>query len=173
MTDMLASVGSNDLASLKKRLDEDMGTIGQWFNAYDYSYGLSVNIYSTDLKYGPLRVSPGSIMQSYMSGFQQNNFSMMNTDVFFQMMDNEELLKSQYKVLAGKWPEKYDELLLVLDSEDQINDYIVYTLGLRDPQELKDMINDVMSGEEVENTNKRLEWTYDDFIDMEFALVHS
>ncbi len=173
MTDMLASVGTNDLASLKKRLDEDMGTIGQWFNAYDYSYGLSVNIYSTDLKYGPLRVSPGSIMQSYMSGFQQNNFSMMNTDVFFQMMDNEELLKSQYKVLAGKWPEKYDELLLVLDSEDQINDYIVYTLGLRDPQELKDMINDVMSGEEVENNNKRLEWTYDDFIDMEFALVHS
>ena len=173
MTDMLASVGSNDLESFKKRLDADMGTIGKWFNAYDYSYGLSVNIYSTDLKYGPLRVSPGSIMQSYMSGFQQNNLSMMNTDVFFQMMDNEELLKSQYKVLAGRWPEKYDELLLVLDSEDQLNDYIVYTLGLRDPQELKDMINDVMAGEEVENTNKRLEWTYDDFIDMEFALVHS
>ena len=173
MTDMLASVGSNDLESFKERLDSDMGTIGEWFNAYDYSYGLSVNIYSTDLKYGPLRVSPGSIMQSYMSGFQQNNFSMMNTDVFFQMMDNEELLKSQYKVLAGRWPEKYDELLLVLDSEDQINDYIVYTLGLRDPQELKDMISDVMNGEEVENTNERLEWTYDDFIDMEFALVHA
>ena len=173
MTDMLASVGSNDLASFKKRLDADMGTIGSWFNAYDYSYGLSVNIYSTDLTYGPLRVSPGSIMQSYMSGFQQNNFSMMNTDVFFQMMDNEDLLKSQYKVLAGRWPEKYDELLLVLDSEDQLNDYIVYTLGLRDPQELKDMINDVMNGKEVENTNDRLEWTYDDFIDMEFALVHS
>lgn len=173
MTDLLASVGTNDLESFKKRLDSDMGTIGKWFNAYDYSYGLSVNIYSTDLTYGPLRVSPGSIMQSYMSGFQQNNFSMMNTDVFFQMMDNEDLLKSQYKVLAGRWPEKYDELLLVLDSEDQLNDYIVYTLGLRDPQELKDMINDVMSGEEVENNNERLEWTYDDFIDMEFALVHS
>lgn len=173
MTDLLASVGSNDLAAFKKRLDADMGKIGKWFNAYDYSYGLSVNIYSTDMKYGPLRVSPGSIMQSYMSGFQQNNFSMMNTDVFFQMMDNEKLLKSQYKVLAGKWPEKYNELLLVLDSEDQLNDYIVYTLGLRDPQVLKDMINDVMNGEEVENTNEKLEWTYDDFIGKEFALVHA
>ena len=173
MTDLLASVGSNDLAAFKKRLDADMGKIGKWFNAYDYSYGLSVNIYSTDMKYGPLRVSPGSIMQSYMSGFQQNNFSMMNTDVFFQMMDNEKLLKSQYKVLAGKWPEKYNELLLVLDSEDQLNDYIVYTLGLRDPQELKDMINDVMNGEEVENTNEKLEWTYDDFLGKEFALVHA
>lgn len=173
MTDLLASVGSNDLASFKKRIDDNIDTIGDWFNSYQYSYGLSVNIYSTNMKYGPLRVSPGSIMQSYMSGLQQSSFSMMNTDVFFQMMDNEELLKSQYKVLAGKWPEKYDELLLVLDSEDQLNDYIVYTLGLRDPQELKDMINDVMDGIKVENTNERLEWTYDDFLGMEFALVHA
>ena len=173
MTDLLASVGSNDLAAFKKHSDSKIGTIGDWFNSYEYSYGLSVNIYSTNMEYGPLRVSPGSIMQSYMSGLQQSSFSMMNTDVFFQMMDNEELLKSQYKVLAGKWPEKYDELLLVLDSEDQLNDYIVYTLGLRDPQELKDMINDVMDGKKVENTNKRLEWTYDDFLGMEFALVHA
>ena len=173
MTDLLASVGSNDLASFKKHIDSNIDTIGNWFNSYQYSYGLSVNIYSTNMEHGPLRVSPGSIMQSYMSGLQQSNFSMMNTDVFFQMMDNEELLKSQYKVLAGKWPEKYDELLLVLDSEDQLNDYIVYTLGLRDPQELKDMINDVMDGKKVENTNKRLEWTYDDFLGMEFALVHA
>ena len=173
MTDMLASVGTNDLAAFKKYLDSNMDRIGSWFNAYDYSYGLTVNIYSTNMEYGPLRVSPGSIMQSYMSGFQQSNFSMMNNDVFFQMMDNEKLLKSQYKTLAGRWPEKYNELLLVLDSEDQLNDYIVYTLGLRDPQELKDMINKVMNGEEVENTSDRLEWTYDDFLGMEFALVHS
>ena len=173
MTDMLASVGSNDLAAFKKRIDSNIGTIGDWFNAYEYNYGLTVNIYSTNMEYGPLRVSPGSIMQSYMSGFQQSNFSMMNSDVFFQMMDNEELLKTQYKVLAGRWPEKYDELLLVLDSEDQLNDYIVYTLGLRDPQELKDMITDVMNGKEVENTNDQLEWTYDDFLGMEFALVHA
>ena len=173
MTDLLASVGTNDLAAFKKRVDSNIGSIGKWFNAYDYTYGLSVNVYSTDMKYGPLRVSPGSIMQSYMSGFQQSNFSMMNTDVFFRMMDNEDLLKTQYKVLAGKWPEKYNELLLVLDSEDQLNDYIVYTLGLRDPQELKDMINDVIEGKDVENTNDRLEWTYDDFIGKEFALVHA
>ena len=173
MTDMLGKRRHQRPRSLQEELDADMGTIGDWFNAYEYSYGMSANIYSTDMKYGPLRVSPGSIMQSYMSGFQQNNLSMMNTDVFFQMMDNEELLKSQYKVLAGRWPEKYDELLLVLDSEDQLNDYIVYTLGLRDPKELKDMINDVMNGEEVENNNEKLEWTYDDFIGKEFALVHA
>ena len=172
MTDMLASIGSNDLASFKTYVDSNMDEIGGWFNDYEYSYGISPLIYSTNMEYGVLRVSPGSIMQTYMNNMQNAFVQYANTDVFFQMMDNEELLKTQYKVLAGKWPEKYDELLLVLDSEDQLNDYVVYTLGLRDPQELKDMINEVMKGNEVENNNKQLEWTYDDFIGMEFALVN-
>ena len=173
MTDMLASIGSNDLTAFKKYLDSSMDEIGGWFNDYEYSYGISPTIYSTNMKHGVLRVSPGSIMQSYMNGLQKSMVSYANTDVFFQMMDNQPLLESQFKVLAGKWPTKYNELLLVLDSEDQLNDYIVYTLGLRDPQELKDMINEVMKGNEVESNNDQLEWTYDDFVGMEFALVNS
>ena len=172
MTDMLASIGSNDLTSFKKYLDSHMDKIGPWFNDYSYTYGISPTIYSLNMDHGVLRVSPGSIMQSYMNGMQTAMVAYSNTDVFFQMMNNQELLESQYKVLAGKWPEKYDELVLVLDSEDQLNDYIVYTLGLRDPQELKDMINEVMKGNEVESHEDQLEWTYDDFIGMEFALVN-
>ena len=173
MTDMLASIGSNDLAAFKKHVDNNIETAGEWFNAYEYGYGISPTIYSTDLEYGPLRVSPGSIMQTYMNNMQTAFVSYANMDVFFQMMDNKELLQSQYDVVAGKWPENYDELLLVLRDPNQLNDYIVYTLGLRDPKELKDMINEVMKGNEVENTNEPFEWTYDDFIGMEFALVNN
>ena len=173
MSDMLASIGSNDLAAFRKYFEGQLDDIGGWFNDYEYTYGISPNIYSTDMSHGVLRVSPGSIMQSYMNGLQKSMVSYANTDVFFQMMDNEELLKTQFEVLAGEWPEKYDELLLVLDSPDQLNDYIVYTLGLRDPQELKDMINEVMKGNEVEVDNEPLEWTYEDFVGKEFALVHA
>ena len=173
MSEMLGSIGSNDLTAFKKYLDTNMGDIGVWFNDYEYTYGISPTIYSLDMKYGPLRVSPGSIMQSYMNSMQTAMVAYANTDVFFQMIGNQDLLKSQYKVLAGKWPENYDELLLVLQDPDQLNDYIVYTLGLRDPQELKDMISEVMKGNEVEVNNKPLEWTYDDFIGKEFALVNA
>ena len=173
MTDMLASIGSNDLAAFKKHVDSNIETAGEWFNAYEYGYGISPTIYSTDLQYGPLRVSPGSIMQTYMNNMQTAFVSYANMDVFFQMMDNKELLQSQFDVVAGKWPESYDELLLVLRDPNQLNDYIVYTLGLRDPKELKDMINEVMKGNEVENNNEPFEWTYDDFIGMEFALVNN
>ena len=173
MTDMLSSIGSNDLAAFKKHVDSNIDTAGEWFNAYEYGYGISPTIYSTNLKYGPLRVSPGSIMQTYMNSIQTSMVSYANMDVFFQMMDNQELLQTQFDVVAGKWPEKYDELLLVLRDPNQLNDYIVYTLGLRDPKELKDMINEVMKGNEVESDNEPIEWTYDDFIGMEFALVNN
>ena len=173
MTDMLASIGSNDLAAFKKHVDSSLDTTGKWFNAYEYGYGISPTIYSTDLRYGPLRVSPGSIMQTYMNNMQTAMVSYSNMDVFFQMMDNRELLQTQYDVVAGKWPEKYNELLLVLRDPNQLNDYIVYTLGLRDPKELKDMINEVMKGNEVESDNEPIEWSYDDFIGMEFALVNN
>ena len=102
-------------------------------------------------------MSPGSIMQTYMNSIQTSMVSYANMDVFFQMLDNQELLKSQFEVVAGKWPEKYDELLLVLRDPNQLNDYIVYTLGLRDPKELKDMINEVMKGNEVESNNEPIE----------------
>lgn len=173
MTDMLASIGSNDLAAFKKHVDSNIDTIGDWFNAYEYGYGISPTIYSTDLQYGPLRVSPGSIMQTYMNNMQTAMVAYSNMDVFFQMMDNQELLQTQYEVVAGKWPENYDELLLVLRDPNQLNDYIVYTLGLRDPKELKDMINEVMKGNEVESNNEPIEWTYEDFLGMEFALVNN
>ena len=173
MTDMLASIGSNDLAAFKKHVDSNIGTVGDWLNAYEYGYGISPTIYSTDLEYGPLRVSPGSIMQTYMNSIQTSMVSYANMDVFFQMMDNQELLQTQFDVVAGKWPENYDELLLVLRDPNQLNDYIVYTLGLRDPKELKDMINEVMKGNEVDNNNEPIEWTYEDFLGMEFALVNN
>ena len=172
MSEMLGSIGSNDLKTFKEYLESKADTIDPWFNYYEFSYGISPTIYSTDMTHGVLRVSPGSIMQSYMNSIQTAMISYANTDVFFQMMDNRELLQSQYKVLAGKWPDTYDELLLVLQTEDQLNDYIVYTLGLRDPQELKDMINEVMKGNEVKVEHEPLEWTYDDFVGKEFALVN-
>ena len=173
MTDMLTSIGSNDLAAFKKHVDSNIDTVGEWLNAYEYGYGISPTIYSTDLEYGPLRVSPGSIMQTYMNSIQTSMVSYANMDVFFQMMDNQELLQTQYDVVAGKWPENYDELLLVLRDPNQLNDYIVYTLGLRDPKELKDMINEVMKGNEVDSDNEPIEWTYEDFLGMEFALVNN
>lgn len=172
MSDLFASIGTNDLVSFKQYLDKRKTNIEGLFNSVSYGYGLAPQIYSVDDKYGNIKVSPGSIMSSYMGGFGAQSLAMTNMDVFFEMVDNQKLLKKQYNLAAGKWPAEYNELLLVLQDKNKLNDYIVYTLGMRDPEELKDMINEVMKGNKVKsNDNEALEWSYDDLLSKEFALV--
>ncbi|MBQ0005647.1 MAG: FtsX-like permease family protein [Clostridiales bacterium] len=173
MAQMFANIGTNDLESFNAYMNDNMSQIEEDFNAISYTYGVTPQIYSTDFKYGVLQVSPSSMMDSTMSAMSSSYSTISNTDIFFEISNNKETVESQYEVLAGKWPEKYNELVLVLQDDSHLNDYMAYCLGLRDPEELKKMITELMQGNEVKSTNKPLEWTYDDFLDMEFALVDS
>ena len=98
--------------------------------------------------------------------------SYMASDIFYEMIDNREILESQYEVLRGRWPEKYNEMIVVLSDPSQITDYMAYTLGLKDPSDLQKMIQQVMSGQEPDGEESNaLEWTYDDLMALEFTLV--
>lgn len=99
--------------------------------------------------------------------------SLMSTSaglsIWQEMIDNEELMAEQYDVLAGHWPTSYDEVVLVVDQNNEINDVFLYALGFKDNEELKDMMSAVMSGENfnAESTS----WAYDEILGQEFALV--
>ena len=170
IADSFSSMGTNDLTSLKKYMDSKMGTIESWFNYYQYNYGIRPQIYSTSMKYGVYRVCPDTLMSTYKNSLNSN---FMTTDVFSQMLDNQELLDSQFKVLAGKWPEKYNEMVLVLEDEDNMMDYIAYALGLRDPKEYKRMMSKLAKGKEIKTHNKAKEWSYEDIMNLDFALVRA
>ncbi|MDD5824239.1 MAG: ATP-binding cassette domain-containing protein [Firmicutes bacterium] len=171
MSQMFGNIGTNDLESFNTYLDKNMGKVKQDFNNISYNYGVIPQIYATDFKYGVIQVSPSTLMDSTMASVSSSMTTLSNTDIFFEITDNKELLDSQYKILAGEWPEKYNELVLVLDNESTMNDYIAYGIGLRAPDELIDMIAEVMKGNEVESVNKPLEWTYEELMDIEFSLV--
>ena len=170
IADSFSSMGSNDLVSLKKHLDSKMSEIKPWFNYYQYNYGIQPQIYSTSMKYGVYRLCPDSLMSTYKNSLNSN---FMTTDVFSQMLDNQELLDSQFKVLAGKWPKKYNEMVLVLEDEENMMDYIAYALGLRNPKEYKRMMSKLAKGKEIKTHNKAKEWSYEDIMNMEFALVRA
>ena len=170
MSNMFASVGSNDLTSFKTYLEND-DTIGDNFKWVQSSYGVVPQVYSTSFEYGVQQVSPGSLMSSYFNSLQQTAMSYSNMDVFFELVNNESMVEENYKVLKGKWPTKYNEVVLILQDEDTLSDYISYSIGLRNPQDLNDMVNAMLKGEEVNYDTEPLEWSYDDLMGMEFALV--
>ncbi len=121
------------------------------------------------MTYGVLQANPSTLFNKIMG----NSFmaSFMNTNVFYEMIDNFDLLDSQYEVLQGRWPQNYDELVIVLQDPSQITDYMTYTLGLRDPKELDELMNTVMSGKEAESVVDFSQWTYEDLMNLRFRLV--
>lgn len=174
MTQMLASIGTNDLGSFKNYTEKKKDSeLKDCFNAIQYSYGVKPQLYLPDFKYGVQQIFPSTVLSSYMSGMQQSAMAFSNSDTFFELVDNEKMQKDQYTVVKGKWPEKYNEVVLVLESKNSMSDYFAYSLGLKDPNEMKSMISKIMSGEQVEVTSKDNKWTYNDLLNIEYSLVPS
>ena len=169
ITQMFAQVGANDLGSFKNYLEENYGQIGHTINTVKYSYGIKPRIYHADTCKAILQSNPATVFNKIMG----NSFmaAYMSSDVFYEMMDNRELLDTQYQVMEGRWPESYNEMVAVLSNPNQISDYMAYTLGLKDQKLLDDMITKVMGGETYEDVEASLEWTYEDILNLEFKLV--
>ena len=166
---MFAQVGSNDLESFKKHLELHYDEIGHTVSAIKYTYGIQPRIYVQSRKGEILQANPATLFDQLMG----NSFiaSFMQTDVFYEMIDNREMVESQYEVLRGRWPEKYNELIVVLQDPSQITDYMAYTLGLKDAELLDGVLEKMMAGELVESVSDTEEWTYDDLMGLNLRLA--
>ncbi len=169
ISQMFAQIGSNDLGAFKAHLESKMDEIGDAINALKYGYSITPRIYAADTSEKVIQVNPGTLFGEMTGNAMMSAY--MDTNVFQEMIGNQVLLDSQYDVLRGKWPEAPDELVMVLNNPKFISDYTAYTLGMRDPDELSDMVQQVMEGNEVEVAGEPMEWTYDELLSLRFRLV--
>ena len=184
MSNMLSTLSTkmktNNLQEFKKYIENENSTIKNNSNAIQYTYNLNLNLYKEDTSNGIVKVNPSTVMNSI--GFSSSTeseetesssmFSMSfgTSDVWRELLDNKELINSQYDVLAGKMPEKYNEVVLIVDDNNEVSDYTLYSLGLKDQSELKTIMKSLQKGEEVakqENT----EYTYEELLNLSFKLL--
>ena len=176
LTSMFSTIGSNDLVSLKQYLESDDCNIEEYAKAIEYSYDVTPRIYHSDIEnlrqvnpditFSSLGMGSGASTNSMMS-------NMMSTDVFFPMPKDTNLYESQYDVKAGKWPTKYNECVLVLTSQGNISDFLLYTLGLRDYNELQNLVTQFSNGEEVSTPDNLGAYSYDDILGTTFKLINN
>ena len=176
MTNMFSTMDSNDLKSLKEYLDGGKSGIEDYTSAVEYSYNISPRIYRQN-KDGSIRqVNPDNSFESLgiSSGASTNSLmsSMMSTNVFYEMPKTEGLYENQYDVKAGRWPQNYNECVLVLTSDGGMSDFLLYTLGLRDQMELDEMIQEFINEEDVNTPANIGTYTYEDIIGKTFKLVN-
>ncbi|WP_139651653.1 ABC transporter ATP-binding protein/permease [Raoultibacter phocaeensis] len=176
ITRMFSSIGSNDLASLKEYLDSGESDIEQYVNSIQYSYDVTPQIFSSDTEDGVRQVNPDKSFSALGLGSSASSNSLMSmsmsTDTFYEMSDDRRLIEEQYDVVAGAWPQNYDELVVVLTGNGNVSDFLLYTLGLRDPDELADMVKKFAAEEDVEVPEDRLAVSYEDILDVTFKLVN-
>lgn len=172
---MFSKIGTNDLTSFKKYLEKNEDKVDDMVSLIEYQYSVSPLIYTVNSEEEIAQINPSTMLSSMMgTSTSTSMMSMggMSSSVFNEMLDDPASLEEQYDVLAGRWPKKYDEMILVLPEPNGMSDLLVYSLGLRDDQELMDMISKIMAGEKVENQKEPLEWTYEDLLNLEFKLVN-
>ena len=184
MNDMMSAISSqvqsNNLEELKKYLDEENNEIRNNATAIHYNYDLNINLYKENGEEDPVRVNPSTVMSSIGMGPMAGNesqTSMMattgmptNTDVWSEMLDNEELLKSQYDIIAGNWPTAYNEVVLIVSENNEITDYTLYALGLKDQEELKAKMEEIQKGETIEKA-EQTSYTYEELLNLSFKLI--
>ena len=174
---------SNNLGELKKYLDQENNEIKNNSNSIQYGYDLNLNLYKENTQDGIVRVNPSTVMNSFGMGDMieaQNNSSvasmfgssmMTNTDIWVEMLDNQTLLESQYELLKGSWPKAYNEVVLIVKEDGRIDDYTLYSLGLKDQSELKEKWKAIENGEKIEEKDETTSYTYDELLNLSYKLL--
>lgn len=174
ITNLFSKVESNDLQSLKHYLDSDKSGIKEYTNSIEYKYDITPQIFRVDGD-KVRQVNPDKSFDALggASGTSGMMLSMMGTEMFYEMPEDPDLYRDQYQVKAGRWPEAYNECVVVLTGNGSISDTMLYTLGLRDSMELDDMIRQFSEGETVDTPDDLGTYNYDDLVGIPFKLVNS
>ena len=186
MSEMISTLSNkmenNNLTELKHYLEQEDNEIAKNSNAIQYGYNLNLNLYKEDTSNGVVQVNPSTVMDSMGMGSmreaQENSpmamvsssFSTMNNAAWTEMLDNEKLLHSQYDLIAGSWPKSYNEVVLIVNENNELNDYVLYTLGLKDQKELSKQWEKAKKGENVDKEEETT-YSYDELLKLSFKLI--
>lgn len=177
-------IETNNLKDFKKYIEETDNEIKNSSNAISYDYNLDINLYKTDTTNGIVKVNPSTVMDaiglgkmmdarnssSTMSMFGSYSSSSSQFNVWTEMLDNKELLHSQYDLLAGNWPQNYNEVVLIVGKDNEISDYTLYSLGLKDQSELTKQIEKMQNGETIEK-GEETTYTYDELLNLSYKVL--
>ena len=175
-------VQTNNLEAFKTFLESGESDIKNYTNSIQYGYDLDLNIYNQDENGDIQQVNPSIVFNELGFGqmleVQQESSSMFSggttltsTDVWTELLDNQELLESQYDVLAGRWPTNYNEVVLIVDENNEISDYSLYSLGIKDISELSEAMDKIKNGEELETSSETESYSYDDILNYKFKVL--
>ena len=182
---MLSEIQTNNLKDFKVHLESNPDNILDSITEVQYSYSPKLYIYGKDLNEEVIRVNPSTVLEAMLGEEMSQNVSQMGgtysamlggsgsamgTNFWSELLNNK-TTEEQYEILAGRLPESYNEVVFIVNEHNELSDLALYALGLRDQQELTDMMSSFMTGEDIEIDTGDLSFTYDQLMSMTFRLL--
>ena len=175
ISSMMDSVGSNDLKSFISYLNDNEDLYKDDVKKISYAYSITPRIYTKDITDTIVQLNPSTLMSSIYSDSAASLLSSMSASnamgIFVE--SDKETLESNTNLIQGRYPEKYNEVMLVLKDKDKIPDLLVYSLGLRDNKVLNQLVNDIMTNHESDIKDKAKTFTYDELINRQLKLINT
>lgn len=184
MKTMLSEMQTNNLTEFKEYLESDPDGISESIEEIQYSYDSNLYIYGHSANGDIMQINPSTVMAAMMGQSMADNVSQMQStysslmgsssmssyDAFRELLSTD-MLRTEYDVLAGRLPEAYNEVVVMVTDRNELSDVTLYTLGLRDQSELEGMMASVMAGESFDLDTGDLSFSYDDLMGMEFSML--
>ena len=166
MSTMYGKVKTNNLAKFKEYI-EDKKVFDEYVNDIKYTYNLDLQIYKDNL-----RVNPSEMISIFGYDTSNSMTTAMTDDmvIFNELSENKKLLNSQYEIVSGKMPEEKDELILIVDKNNEINDFVLYSIGLKDQSEIQETIANMVARNEIKEF-EQVKYTYDEILNTRYKLV--
>ena len=180
---MTQTITRNNLKDFKDFIESPESGVRALCSDIQYTYDTPLYIYRTDTPYGTVQVNPSLTLENsglmegaggmmdMMSMSSMGQQSMMQLDVFEELLDNEALLDQQFDVIAGRMPKDKSELVVIITADNEISDYTLYTLGLKDPGEVGTLTRQVFMGEKIDVED--VSFSFDQILDLSFRLMLS
>ena len=168
------AVVTNNLKAFKDYI-ESTDNIKQYTNAVQYVYDVRLNIFTSS----GTQINPNNIFELMMGDYYDEYKDMMSMaggimpttgfNVWSEILDNKELIQSQYDLLDGTWPKNHNDIVIVVDENNQISDYVLYSLGLKDQKEIENLLEKYEKGEEIVYSQST--FTYEEILNLKYNLV--
>ena len=164
---MSNQVQTNNLEQFKKYVEESK-ELKEYTSSIGYEYNLDLQLYKSDLSNGIVQVNPNTVLENL--GLKSGNSTpFLMSNVFVKMFNNEDINDSMYEVVTGRLPKEYNEVVLLVNKDNQVSDFVLYALGLKDQKELKEMFEKVQNGEKIES--KQESYSYQDLVGLTFKML--
>ena len=165
MSIMSSKVKANNIKDFIKYIESGK-KLEPYTTEVSYQYNLNLQIFKSDTSDGIVQVHPDTVLKSMGMGEQEG---LMMGDVWTQMFENEEMNNQLYEVVSGRMPKKYNEVVLLIDENNRVTDYVLYAIGLKEQEELETMMKNIMEGKEI--SSEVVSYSYDDILNLEFKLL--